>query len=265
MKELRRAAEGIASLEEYALKSSPLNKIHPCAKLLVSAVYIVCAASFPRLELSGLAASALYPAILLPLSNIPLRGLAKRIVPILPFALMGGIANIFFMREPVLRLGTIVISEGLISCAVILLKAVFCAASALILIGSTSFYAICAELRRFRVPAAFCVQLLLLYRYIAVLLEEASAMSAAYLLRSGEKAVKMKDMGAFIGRLFLRSMDKAGKVYNAMKCRGWTRAFYFSRRKMTAIDYFYCAVMCGLSVFLRFFNISIFWGRLFYA
>ncbi|MDR1248285.1 MAG: cobalt ECF transporter T component CbiQ [Treponema sp.] len=265
MMELRRAAAGIAALEEYALKASPLGAVHPAGKIFAAAAYIVCVASFPSTGLSGLVPYALYPAVLVPLSNIPAAALAKRLVPVLPFALMGGIANLIFLKEPAFILGGFVISEGVLSFVVILLKAIFCALSALLLAGSTPFQVICAELRRFHVPAVFCVQLALMYRYIAVLLGEASAMYTAYKLRSAEKAIRMKDMGSFLGHLALRSVDKAGRVYNAMKLRGVGGIFYAPRLRMQAADYLFCLSVSALCVFFRLFNLPRFLGNLFHA
>jgi cobalt/nickel transport system permease protein len=268
MNELRRAASRITALEEYALKDSPLCRIHPGVKIFAAAAYIVCAASFSNMDLSGLIPYLLYPAVLLPLSAIPLGALVKRIVPVLPFALMGGIANIIFMKEPAFLFGDLVVSTGVVSFAAILFKAVFCVASVLILIGSTPFHVICAELRRFHVPAVFCLQLSMLYRYITVLLVETSAMFAAYTLRTArkQKSIDIKNMGGFLGHLFLRSIDKSGKVYNAMKCRGgWQGIYYSPGQKIQFADCFFCVIVCGLSVLFRFFNIPEFLGGLLHA
>lgn len=282
MTELRRAAAGMTALEEYAFSGSPLSRVHPRAKILAAVVYIVCAASFPaagsRVEASGLVPYLLVSAALFSLSDIPFGALVKRLVPVLPFALMGGISNVFLMRKPAVVLGNFVISEGLVSFTAIMFKAVLCALAVLFLAGSTPFHTICAELRRLHVPAVFCVQLALMYRYIAVLTGEASAMFTAYILRSGgevrrrafggaafgKKAVRMKDMGFFLGRLVIRSIDKAGKVYNAMKCRGWTGEFHTGSkdRRMNAADYAYCLSVCGPSLFFRFFNLPRFLGNL---
>jgi cobalt/nickel transport system permease protein len=262
---LHRAASGISALEEYALKDSTLARIHPGAKLLAAAVYIVCVASFPAYGSGGIAAFVLYPAVLLALSNIPAGKLFKRLIPVLPFALMGGIGNIIVMRKPAFMLGGVVISVGMVSFAVIMLKAVLCAQAVLILIGSTPFHIICAELRRFRVPRIVCIQLALMYRYISTLIEEASWMYTAYMLRSAFKEIRMKDMGAFLGGLALRSMDKAARVYNAMKCRGWAGAFYAPPRKSAAADFFYCFFISGLCIVFRFINIPLFLGNLFHA
>ncbi|GMO39758.1 MAG: cobalt ECF transporter T component CbiQ [Treponemataceae bacterium] len=260
MTDLRRAAAGMAALEEYALRDSALNRIHPRAKILSAAAYIVCAASFPSARASGLAAFVFYPAILLALTDIPLGAIAKRIIPVLPFALFGGIGNIVFMRETAFVFSGVVVTKGVVSCAAILLKAVFCASAVLLLVGTTPFHVICAELRRLRVPAVFCVQLNLMYRYISVLIHEASAMHDAYTLRTAQPALKMKDTGFFLGQLVVKSMDRAERVYNAMKCRGFSGAFFARQRNMNALDYFFCAAVCAAVIFLRLFNLARFLG-----
>jgi cobalt/nickel transport system permease protein len=262
MKKLGRAADGIAALEEYTLKDSALKRIHPGAKIISAAVYIVCAASFPASGLSGAVPYVLYPVALLPMSHVPFTALVKYLVPVLPFALAGGIANLVFMKEPAFVLGNLAVSEGAVSCALIMLKAVLCASAAMFLAASTPFHVICAELARLRVPALFCIQLAMMYRYIAVLLEEASAMYRAYMLRSAEKAIRMKDAGPFLGHLALRSMNRAASVYNAMKCRGWTGNFHAPKRRFRAADWVYCLSVCLFSIVFRCFNAPRFVGNL---
>jgi cobalt/nickel transport system permease protein len=255
------------SLETYALRDSPLGRIHPGAKLLGAAVYIVCTVSVPAASLSGLVPYVWYPAVLVPLSEVPWKALVKRLAPVLPFALMGGLGNLFFMREPVLLFGGFCVSAGLISFAAIMLKAVLCAIAALLLIGSTPFHVLCAQLRRLRVPAVFCVQLAMMYRYIAVLLAEASSMYTAYTLRSagGQRGVRIKDMGPLLGRLLLRSMDRAGRVYHAMQCRGLQGLFYAPRQPIQCADALYFAAVSGASIFFRFCNLPRLFGSLWYA
>jgi cobalt/nickel transport system permease protein len=262
---LRRAASGISALEEYALKDSFLARIHPAAKIMAAAVYIVCVVSFPADGAGGIAAFVLYPAILLGLSNIPAGKLVKHLIPVLPFAFMGGIANLIFMREPFFTLGSLVISTGLVSFAVIMFKAVLCTSAVLILAGCTPFHIICAQLRRFHVPVVFCTQLALMYRYISTLLEEASLMHTSYTLRSSFKNIRMKDMGAFLGGLAIRSMDRAARIYRAMKCRGWTGEFYAPPQKGAAAGFFYFFFVSGLCAAFRFINIPLLLGNLFHA
>jgi cobalt/nickel transport system permease protein len=250
----------MTALEEYALKDSPLGRIHPGAKLLATAVYLVCVVSFPVTALSGLAPYLFYPAVLLPLADIPLKAAAARLVPALPFALMGGISCLVVMREPAFVFWGLMISRGVLAFASIMLKTILCVGAALILAGSTPFHVLCAALRRLRVPALFCLQLTLCYRYIAVLLEEAQAMYTAYILRSSGKAAAMKDMGPLLGTLLLRSLDRADRVYSAMRCRGFNGTFFAGRKMLKAADVLYCAVICAAALFFRFFNAPRFVG-----
>jgi cobalt/nickel transport system permease protein len=256
------AAAGITALEAYAMNDSPLSRIHPGAKLLAAVVYLVCVVSFPPTALSGLAPYLFYLAVLLPLADIPLKAAAPRLVPALPFALMGGISCVLVMREPAFMLGDLVISRGVFAFASIMLKTILCVGAALILAGSTPFHVLCAGLRRLRVPALFCLQLTLCYRYIAVLLEEAQAMYNAYILRSRGKAAAMKDMGPLLGTLLLRSLDRADRVYSAMRCRGFNGTFFAERKALKAADVLYCAVICAAALFFRFFNVPRFIGNL---
>jgi cobalt/nickel transport system permease protein len=253
-------AAGITALEEFAMKDSPLSRIHPGAKLFAAAVYLVCTVSFPAAALSGLVPYLFYPAVLLPLADIPLKALATRVVPALPFALMGGISCVLVMREPAFVFGDLVVSRGVVSFAAIMLKTILCVGAALILAGSTPFHILCACLRRLHVPAVLCLQLALCYRYIAVLLEETRATYIAYILRSSGKKAAMKDMGPLLGTLLLRGMDRADRVYNAMRCRGFNGEFFAERKALKAADWLYCAAVCGCTVFLRFFNLPRFLG-----
>jgi cobalt/nickel transport system permease protein len=257
-----RAAAEMTALEEYAMKNSPLSRIHPGAKLLAAAVYLVCVVSFPAAALSGLAPYLLYPAVLLPLADIPLKEAALRLVPALPFALMGGVSCLLVMREPAFVFENLMISRGALAFAAIMFKTILCVGTALILAGSTPFHVLCAGLRRFHVPPVFCLQLTLCYRYIAVLLEEAQAMYTAYILRSPGKKAAMKDMGPLLGTLLLRSLDRADRVYGAMRCRGFSGTFFAERKALKAADVLYCAVICAAALIFRFFNFARFIGTI---
>jgi cobalt/nickel transport system permease protein len=96
------------------------------------------------------------------------------------------------------------------------------------------------------------------YRYMSVLLGEASVMYHAYLLRAPkEKGIKMKDMGSFLGQLILRSFDRADRIYQAMKCRGFEGSITFSHRDKLGVKGWLLIVVVGsVLVILRFVNLS---------
>lgn len=90
----------------------------------------------------------------------------------------------------------------------------------------------------------------MIYRYIGVLVEEASTMITAYRLRNpGYKWPYIKHMGSFVGHLFLRSFDRAQRVYNAMKCRGYGENHNFNfKSPMKISDVVYMLICCVSSV-----------------
>jgi cobalt/nickel transport system permease protein len=175
----------------------------------------------------------------------------------LPFALFGGLANIFFDREPMFFLGEMAITAGAVSFASILIKTLLSVWAVLFLVSTTTIWDLCGQLIRLRVPRLLVLQLSLTYRYISSLMGEAGAMYHAYILRSPgmKKGVRMSDMGPFVGSLLLRSFDRAGNVYAAMKCRGFDGSFSASidekGDKLKIYDWFYLFIICVPALLLR--------------
>jgi cobalt/nickel transport system permease protein len=90
------------------------------------------------------------------------------------------------------------------------------------LIATTSFPGICHALRRLGVPAVFVSQLLFLYRYLFVLSEEAMRLVRARDMRSfGNRGSGMKVVARLIGALFIRTVERAERIYSAMLTRGF--------------------------------------------
>jgi cobalt/nickel transport system permease protein len=232
-------------------------------KVTATLILLTLVISFPSKILSGLVPFLLYPACMMPLSGTPYRPLLARLVIALPFALFGGLSNLFFMRETAFNLGGLAVSWGLLSFASIMLKTLLCVFAVLILIATTPFNDICALLTRTRGIGVVGLQLSLTYRYIGVLVDEAQRMWMAYILRAGvAKAIKMKDMGSFLGQLLLRSFDRAERVYSAMKCRGFAGRYHPRKsRPLRRSDLVFLIVLTAVLVLMRFFNVSLLIGR----
>ncbi|MHC6204000.1 energy-coupling factor transporter transmembrane component T family protein [Breznakiellaceae bacterium SP9] len=264
MSHFHRAAAGIDHLERLSRRTSPIHRLSTGVKFAVCALYVVLIISIPQANLSRLFPFVLYPAVMMSLSGTPYRAIVSRLVFALPFALFAGLSNIIFMQEAVFRLGPVTITTGLVSCCSMLVKTVLTVFGVLILIATTPFANISAVLTAAPVFRIFGLQLLLCYRYIFVLLDEAQSMWTAYLLRSnGLKAIKMSDMGSVLGQLLLRSVDKAERIYYAMKCRGFNGIYYAvksAQRQSKAADLvFLLTVSCAL-IMLRSVNLSVLIG-----
>jgi cobalt/nickel transport system permease protein len=185
----------------------------------------------------------------------------------LPFALMGGIGNLIWMRDAAFTLWGLPVSYGMVSFVSIMLKTLLSVFAVLILIATTSFVEVVYQLGRLGMPSIICLQFVMTYRYLSVLLSEASSMLTAYSLRSpGQRGIKMKDTGSFLGQLILRSFDRADRVYQAMKCRSFQGTYQGRKAEHPMLKDWLCIVLFLSLLFgLRLFNLSLFFARLVHA
>ncbi|MDR2615536.1 MAG: cobalt ECF transporter T component CbiQ [Oscillospiraceae bacterium] len=222
MSNIQNSVRNLYALERLAGGSTVIHRLHPAAKLCSALVFIVTVASFDRYALGDVMPYVFYPAVMMALSETPRSMLLRRFLAALPFCLFAGVTNIIFDRAPAFHIGSMAVSYGVLSFAALLLRAYLCVTAVLILIATTPFSEISAQLRRMRVPAMLVLIFEMTYRYIGVLLGEAGSMYTAYSLRSASKnGLEMRHMGSFVGQLLIRSFDRAERVYAAMKCRGY--------------------------------------------
>ncbi|MDR1931959.1 MAG: energy-coupling factor transporter transmembrane protein EcfT [Spirochaetales bacterium] len=264
MANLYQAAAGMDRLERLSLGDSPVHRLHPLAKLLTTIAYMGVVISFPPYNISGLIAFLAYPFLLAPASGTPLRPLAGRLACALPFSFMAAVSNLFLIHGAAFTLGGFTVSFGLLSFTSIMLKTLLTVFAVLLLIATTPFTDISSQLAALRVPKIICLQLIMSYRYTGLLLREAASMMTAYFLRAPvRRGIRMKDMGSFLGQLILRSSRRADRVYLSMKCRGF-QGVYRGRRLSGPgpRDWVYTAALVSAIFFLRFFNLSVFLGRL---
>jgi cobalt/nickel transport system permease protein len=78
-----------------------------------------------------------------------------------------------------------------------------------------------------KIPRLLILQILLTYRYISVLLEEVMLLLRAYALRAPrQKGIQYRAWGSLAGQLFLRTYERAGRVYEAMSLRGFSGEYH---------------------------------------
>ncbi len=106
---------------------------------------------------------------------------------------------------------------------VTLLKSNLCVFTMLLLTWTTPFHEILLVLRRLRLPPVMLTTLALMYRYLPVLAEESRRMQRARASRtfSRRRGIAWRNLTTIIGRLFVRSADRAERIYLAMCARGW--------------------------------------------
>lgn len=113
---------------------------------------------------------------------------------------------------------------GLAKALGIVLRSTLCLATMILLTSTTPFAALLRLLRALHVPALLVTVLALMYRYLFVLVDEAERMQRARRSRTFAVPGRARAWGgaaALIGQLFVRSTERAERIYAAMCARGW--------------------------------------------
>ncbi len=253
---IEKALNSIGSLNLLSLKDTPVHKLDPRSKFLVTICFIFITVSFPKYELSGLLPLIIYPVVVMSLGRIPLKNMGVKILAVSPFAIAIGIANPFIDRQIVMNIGSLGISGGTISFISIMIKFILTVGTALTLVATTGFETMCAGLIRLKIPRVFAVQLLFMYRYIFVLFDEALRMIRAHSLRSFRTYPDIKIIGSLVGQLLLRSINRAERIHNAMVSRGFEGEIRIMKTmKMRPADYSYILLWCMFFFLCRTYNL----------
>lgn len=247
----------IRNLDLMARGTSWVHQLDPRTKLITTLVFIVTVVSVDKYTIAQLIPFVLYPFALIALANLPTTYFLKKICLVAPFAVLIGLFNPFFDSEVLVYIGPLGISGGWVSFGSIMLRFSLTVGTALVLIGITSFSGLCLALEKLRVPKIFVVQLLFLYRYLFVLLDEASRMSRARTLRSLDSSGPgLKTFGSMVGHLLLRATSRAERIHLAMLCRAFDGHIrLMSETTMGARDFFFILGWSSLFLFFRVYNL----------
>lgn len=229
MSKVSNAQAELREMDELSARDSPIHRLHPLAKLLVTLMYLAAVVSFSKYSFSALFVMLLYPVLTFQFSGIPLRLCFRKLRLVLVLVCAVGILNPFFDRTPMLALGGLTVTGGVLSMATLILKGVFALTASFLLIGTTSIDRLCAALRKLRVPGILVTLLLLTYRYVSLMLRQVSVMTDAYALRApGQRGIHISAWGSFLGQLLLRSIDRGSELYQSMELRGFRGEFHYA-------------------------------------
>ncbi len=251
-------------IETLARQRTRVHAIDPRAKLLTALMFIIAVMSFPRDNISGVIPFILYPIALAGAADIPTGYLLKRMSMALPFVVFLGLFNPIFDREIVMRIGTVAISGGWVSFCSIMIRGMLTVSAAIILVATTGWYGVCMAFERLGAPRLFVAQLLFVYRYLFVLLEEAAQMARARALRSfSGNGLGVKTWGLLIGHLLLRTIDRADRIHLAMLSRGFDGEIRLARRYVfQGNDLLFLIGWGGIFLCFRLYNLSLIFGNL---
>lgn len=124
--------------------------------------------------------------------------------------------------------------SGLTRFLSIVVRSLLSVQMAILLTGTTRFPDVLHAFRHLRVPTVLVTVIAFMYRYLFVLVDEASRLirgrQSRSALRMGQRgglsiSQRGRVTGNMVGQLFVRSIDRSERVYNAMTARGYRGQF----------------------------------------
>lgn len=263
MSKLASSLKEISKTDVLTAGDSYIHSRHPLCVLLVTVFYIVAVMMVNTLDIFRLIPFVLFPILAYQIAGIPLRNCFYKLRFVLPLICLVGIWNPFINRTPFMQLGNVILSQGMVSFISLFLKGIFILMATYLLIATMGIEKICYALRIIKIPGVFVQLLLMTFRYLSLIGEEAECMSEAYRLRApGQKGIHNRAWGSFLGQLLLRSMDRSTSVYESMQLRGFTGDYrYLNVKRAGALDYMFLFGGSILIFLFGYFDIAVIIGN----
>jgi cobalt/nickel transport system permease protein len=249
------------AFDRYQQRPSLLHELDPRVKVIVAILFILSNALLPDGAWPAFLVAWAIVLLLTILSRLPLLYTARRALIVLPF-LLAAVTLLFTLPgEPLAawQLGsrTLTISDaGLIRFASIAIRSWLSVQMAILLTATTPFPDLMHALQHLRIPAVLVAIIAFMYRYLFVLSEEATRLlrarearsaRAANLKSGGTIVWRAKIAGQLAGQLFLRSLERSDRVYQAMVARGYDgRLLTLNPHQMRPRDWLLGAVALAL-------------------
>lgn len=196
-------------IDRYARLDSPVHRIRPDVKLAAALGLVLATVAVPFSLTAYFVAAALFLILIVALSRVPVGFVVRRLLLLQPF--VAGVVVLAFFRP-----------DGWTVAARVVLKSNICLLTMLLLANTTPFSALLGVLTRFRAPGLLVTVLSLMYRYVFLLVDQGERMMRARRSRTFVRRRLSWMTGAgIVAHLFIRSTERAERVYAAMTARGW--------------------------------------------
>lgn len=197
-------------LDRYSRLHSPIHRLPTSLKLISALALVVIVVLVPPSVPFLLAAVAITLAVVALLSRIPWWPLMSRVLLLEPFVLGVAILALF---QP----------DGWPKFLFLIARCTLCLFTMVLLSNTTPFASILTVLKAARMPALLVTTLSLMVRYLFVLVDEAQRMRRARLSRTftRKRARAWHGLATVVSQLFIRSSERAERIYASMCARGW--------------------------------------------
>jgi len=223
-------------VDHYARLDSPLHLLEARSKILAFTALIVSVLCIPDGRGSLLFIYFFGTAMLMGISQVPLNYIVGRVIIVLPFIVVAGLA---------------VPWKGYAGLGILLVRAALCLMLLILLINTTRFAELLRGLRKLGCPRIVIRRLNFGHQYLFVLKEEAlRAKQARDCRRAGRLQFRqrLKVLSLMPGALLMRSSERVKRVYSAMRSRAYEGdAHVIGPRKFSLPD---AAFLCGVGLFI---------------
>lgn len=197
-------------LDKFSRMTSPVHRLPASLKTAVAFIMIASVVLLPVRWIYPVLGAAVILLGTLLFSRIPVGFLMKRLLLFEPFVIV--IALIALLQPGG--------SEKFLS---IVVKSTISIVAVILLSNTTSFSDLLRLLRQAHMPPIIITILALMYRYLFVLIDELEHIQVARRSRTFRKETARSWFvrSTILGQLFLRSTERAERIYAAMCARGW--------------------------------------------
>ena len=229
-------------LDPYRERQSVIHALDPRVKLVFTLAFILTMALLPFGAWPVYVLMLTLSLSITVLSELGLKYVLKRSLLAIPFVL-AAVPLLFTVKGPVLltipigELTLTMTSTGLERLLSIIFKSWVSVQVAIVFAAATPFPDMLLAMRAVKIPRLLVSLFGLMWRYMFVMVDEVIRLMRARAARSGaiegakaggSIAWRAKVTGGMAGNLFIRSLDRGERIYDAMAARGYdgeVRAF----------------------------------------
>ena len=254
------------TLGQYFPGTTPVHRLDPRTKLLLTVLYIVALFLCSQLLTYGILLAVL--AVVIVLSRVGLRAILRGMKPILIILLVTGVLNLFFTvgeGEPLVRLWALAIyPEGIWSACFMVLRIAMLITCTFVLTYTTSpimltdgLEKLLGPLKRLRFPVhELAMMMSIALRFIPTLIDETDKIMSAHKTRgadfdTGNLVQKARALVPLLVPLFISAFRRADELAVAMECRcyhggeGRTRLRQLKLKGMDVAALLFALAMCA--------------------
>jgi cobalt/nickel transport system permease protein len=215
--------------EPFSSGDSIIHRIDPRLRILfAAAISFILAVS---MAFQTLIAGLVLSFFLIGIARLSWREVLRRVAVVLGFiVLIWLVLPLTFEGETISQIGPLkVMRPGIVLSAQITLKSITILLVFIASIATMTIATLGHALNTLRLPDKLVFLLFITYRYFFVIEQEYHRLLTAAKIRGFRSRTNMhtyKTFAYLVGMLFVRASDRAERVHQAMKCRGFNGKFY---------------------------------------